>query len=127
MPLLTYLGNLGMGGGGGEVTPTPPVAGGASGHRYRAPAWWGDEKKKKKKLETLKAEVVVLQKKLEIKRHEVYLAPSLLKVERLIEQITVLQKRILELLALIDETNKELSFAEDEEAIVAYIAHRMLH
>lgn len=126
MPILAYLSNLGMG-GGGQAQPTPSTGGGASGHRYRAPAWWGDENKKRRKLETLKAEVVVLQKKIEAKRHEIDLAPSLLKVERLIEQITVLQKKILELLVLIDETNKELSFAEDEEAIVAYIAHRMLH
>lgn len=107
--------------------PASNVGGGGSGRRYRAPAWWGDEKKKKKKLESLKAEVVVLQKKIDAKRHEIDLAPTLFKVERLIKQITVLQKKILELLALIDEVNKEINLAEDEEAIVAYIAHRMLH
>lgn len=109
-----------------QSQPATSPSGGGSGRRYRAPAWWGGEKKKKK-LEALKAEVVVLQKKIEAKRHEIDLAPSIFKVERLIEQITILQKKILELLALIDETNKEITFAEDEEAIVSYIAHRMLH
>jgi hypothetical protein len=130
MPILVYLSNLGMG-GSDPIPPTPPpsVGGGARGGRYAPPAWWGGEKKKKK-LEALKAEVVVLQKKLETKRHEIYYCSSveqLGRIERLIEQITKLQWKILDLLALIDEMNKEIDLAEDEEAIVSYIAHRMLH
>jgi hypothetical protein len=110
-----------------QSPPAPSTVGGGSGRRYRAPAWWGDEKKKKKKLEVLRAEVVEVQKKIEAKRHEIDVSTSIEKIERLIEQIAGLQKKLLELLARIDEVNKAAALLEDEEAIVAYIAHRMLH
>lgn len=129
MPILVYLSNLGMGGGTyqQQQQPEPGLGSGGSGKRYAPPAWWGDEKKKKKKRKELEDEVVVLQKKIEVKRHEIYASISLERIERLIEQITSIQWRILDLLARIDEMNKEVDLAEDEEAIVAYIAHRMLH
>ena len=96
------------------------VGGGASGaKRYRQPAWWGDEKKKK-----LLKKVEAVQLQIEKKREQIDLAPDLFRIQRLIEQIAELQKRLMKLLEQIDELNK---LAGDEEAMLIYTIYRSLH
>lgn len=96
------------------------VGGGASGaKRYRQPPWWGDEKKKK-----LLKKVEAVQLQIEKKREQIDLAPDLFKIQRLIEQIAELQKRLMKLLEQIDELNKAY---EEEEVIRIYTIYRSLH
>lgn len=99
---------------------TPPTGGGASGaKRYRQPAWWGDEKKRK-----LEKKVEAVQKLIEKKRGQIDFAPDLYRMERLIEQLQELQKRLMKLLEQIDELNKE---AGDMEVLEVYLVYRSLH
>lgn len=99
---------------------TPSTGGGASGaKRYRAPAWWGDEQKRK-----LQKKVEAVQKQIEKKRQQVDFAPDLYRMERLIEQLQELQKRLMKLLEQIDEINKQ---AGEEEVAVIYAIYRSLH
>jgi len=96
------------------------VGGGASGaKRYRQPPWWGDEKKKK-----LLKKVEAVQLQIEKKREQIDFAPDLFRIQRLIEQIAELQKRMMKLLEQIEELNK---LAGDEEAMLVYTIYRSLH
>lgn len=98
----------------------PSVGGGASGaKRYRQPAWWGDEKKRK-----LLKKIEVVQLQIEKKREQIDFAPDLFRIERLIEQIQELQKRLMALLEQIDELNK---IAGEEEVLLIYTIYRSLH
>ena len=113
-------GLLAFQGASAPAAPAPSVGGGASGaKRYRAPAWWGDEKRRK-----LEKKVEAVQKQIQKKREQIDLAPDLFRIERLLEQIQELQKRLMKLLAMIDDLNKE---AEDEEALRIYVIYRSLH
>jgi hypothetical protein len=97
-----------------------PSGGGASGaQKYRQPAWWGDEKKRK-----LLKKVEAVQLQIEKKREQIDLAPDLFRIERLIEQIQELQKRLMVLLEQVDELNK---LAGEEEVLLIYTIYRSLH
>lgn len=103
-----------------NLAPAVSAGGGASGaKRYRQPAWWGDEKKRK-----LLKKVEAVQLQIEKKREQIDLAPDLFRIQRLIEQIADLQKRMMKLLEQIDELNK---LAGDEEAMLIYTIYRSLH
>lgn len=107
-----------------EIIPPPAPAistgGGASGaKRYRQPAWWGDEKKRK-----LEKKIEAVQRQIDRKREQIDLAPDLYRMQRLIEQIQELQKRLLKLLEQIDELNK---ISGDMEALEIYLVYRSLH
>jgi hypothetical protein len=98
----------------------PATGGGASGRkRYRQPAWWGDEKKRK-----LLKKVEAVQLQIEKKREQVDFAPDLFRMQRLLEQIAELQKRLMKLLEQIDELNKAF---EEEEVMRIYMIYRSLH
>jgi hypothetical protein len=109
---------------GPDVIPPPipsvSVGGGASGaKRYRQPSWWGDEKKRK-----LLKKIEAVQLQIEKKREQIDFAPDLFRIERLIEQIQELQKRLMALLEQIDELNK---IAGEEEVLLIYTIYRSLH
>lgn len=105
------------------VIPPPPdvsTGGGASGaKRYRQPSWWGDEKKRK-----LEKKIEAVHRQIDRKREQVDLAPDLYRMQRLIEQIQELQRRLLKLLEQIDELNK---ISGDMEALEVYLVYRSLH
>jgi uncharacterized coiled-coil DUF342 family protein len=85
-----------------------------------APSHWARRKKK------LKAKVVAVQKQIEQKRRGISLAETEEKIQRLTAQLVTLQKKLLELLAAMDDLRK----AQDEEendVMTAYMAYRMLH
>jgi hypothetical protein len=108
-----------------EPAPEAPiVTSGGSGRRY--PYGNLDLETWRRGKRRLKTRIEAVQKQIEQKRRGISLAETEEKIQRLTVQLVVLQKKLLELLAAMDELRK----AQDEEendVMTAYMAYRMLH
>lgn len=106
-------------------TPTPATGGGASGRHY--PIGNLDLGTWQKKHKRLKVRVEQVQKQIQKTRDQIDLAANYERVKILKRQIVELNKKLLELLEMLDEARKAYVLAEDDEAMAIYEVFRTLH
>lgn len=102
---------------------------GGSGKRYKPyapPAWWGDEKKKKR-VEALELQVAKVEKRIKVKRFKLRKLVSLEAIDKALSEIEALSKRLLSLMADLEEAKRNHDDALDEEAALVYAIYRTLH
>jgi hypothetical protein len=113
-----------------DVEPTPEPSpslsgGGGSGKRY--PVGNLDLDTWRRKGKRLKARVEAVQKKIQAKREAIEEVSDYSKIKALKKQIAELQRTLVALLIELDMARKGQREAEDEDAMMAYLAYKRLH